>query len=110
MKLHFSLHESKIKFKKTKRGVYDVELSYDSNDKVLISVFSHVKDNSEPIHNITQEMTTIDKGWEGHHMCQEGTNKTHKVKGISVDASDSTIFSKDINNQVYPFVVRMVRF
>ena len=88
VKLKFGLLETKTVFTKTKNGFYDAELFYDAQDSVLISVFTHVKDNAEAIHNITQEMTTIDKGWEGHYVCKEGKSVSHSIKDIKLDADD----------------------
>lgn len=108
VKLKFALNEPKIIFKKGKSGTYNAELVYDAQDKVLISVFTHVKDSAEVIHNITQEMATIDKGWEGHFVCKEGKGVSHTIQDIRIDTADSTIFSKEVTNGVFPFVVRMV--
>jgi hypothetical protein len=110
VKLKFSLNEPKITFKKGKNGNYNADIVYDAQDKVLISVFSHVKDSAEVIHNITQEMATIEKGWEGHFVCKEGKDVSHQVQDIRLDANDSTIFDKKITNGVYPFVIRMVSY
>ena len=108
VKLMFALNEPKIKFTKAKNGSYTAEIFYDAQGKVLISVFTHVKDSVEAIHNITQEVTTIDKGWEGHFVCKEGTGVSHSVPDIRLDTNDSSIFSKEVTD-VFPFVVRMVR-
>ena len=109
VKLKFGLVDSKTVFTKGKNGMYDAELVYDAQDSVLISVFTHVKDNPESIHNITQEMTTTEKGWEGHYVCKEGKSVSHQVKDIKLDADDQTIYSKDAAGGIYPFIVRMVR-
>lgn len=108
VKLKFALLESKTVFTKTKNGMYDAELLYDAEGPVLISVFTHAKDNAEQIHNITQEMTTTEKGWEGHFVCKEGKTVSHSVKDIRLDCEDQTIYSKDAASGVYPFIVRMV--
>jgi len=53
VKLKFALNEQKMTFKKEKDGSYTANIVYDASDKVLISIFTHVKDNAEAIHNIT---------------------------------------------------------
>lgn len=108
VKLKFGLLEGKTVFTKTKNGMYDAELFYDAQDSLLISVFTHVKDNAEAIHNITQEMTTIEKGWEGHYVCKEGKGVSHQIKDIKLDGEDQTIYSKEAQGGVFPFIVRMV--
>jgi hypothetical protein len=110
VKLKFALNEPKIKFTRDKSGHYSAEIVYDAQDKVLISIFTHVKDSAEVIHNITQEMNTIDKGWEGHFVCKEGKGVSHTVQDIRLDSEDGTIFSKDITDGVFPFVTRMVSY
>jgi len=55
-------------------------------------------------------MKTIEKGWEGHFVCKDGTNVSHTIKEIRLDTEDKTIFDKKIEEGVFPFVVRMVTF
>ena len=68
-----------------------------------------MKDSAEAIHSITQEMSTLPKGWEGHVVCKEGKGMTHTAKEVRLDDKDEAIFTKDIVDGVYPFVVRMVK-
>lgn len=88
VKLKFGLLEAKSFFTKGRNGMYDAEIFYDSEDSLLISIFTHAKDNAEAIHNITQEMTTIEKGWEGHYVCKQGTSVSHTIKDIRLDVED----------------------
>ncbi len=112
VKLKFQLKEDTVKFTKSANNKYDLTFKYDAQGSVLISIFTHVKDSSEMIHNITQSMKIQGKGSEEHIVCREGSAIPHEVKGLKVDANDPYTYTKniaDIKDQIYPCVVRMVR-
>jgi hypothetical protein len=112
VKLKFCLREESIKLTKTPNGLYSLAFKYDAQGPCLISMFTHVEDSAEMIHNITQGMKiNPSKGWEDHVLCKEGSEVAHEVKNMRIDTSDPAMFATSLSKvqgQSYPFVVRMV--
>ena len=112
VKLRFALKEDTMLLKKGSGGKYDLTFKYDAQKSVLISIFTHCKDEAEMIHSITQGMKPISKGCEEHMICREGKAIAHEVKGLKIDSNDPYTFTKkqeDIKDKMYPLIIRMVK-
>lgn len=97
MKLDFAIHQDSVTFTRTKKGTYNCSLTYDSKGPAFISSFTHVSNNVDSIHGITQAMKVNSKGSEIHLQTKPGTKAEFTVKDLTIDVDDDSTFLKKID-------------
>jgi len=111
LKLNFAILEDSMKLERGSNGLYSLSFKYDSKGPVLISIFTHVTDSAESIHEITQQMIVDKKrGCEEHNLCQQGNGSEYFFDSLNIDTGDEATFDASPAANLYPMMIRMVIF
>ena len=110
LKLAFSIDEESILLKKQSNGTYTCTLKYDARGPAFISTFTHVVNNVDSIHGITQGMMVDAKiGTEHHLQAKAGQKADFMVEGLLINTALEQTFLKEVTKgQPYAFAIRMV--